>query len=565
MDLQDFNDLLKSADNKLSIFTDFTVLQNINFDINELIELIKTNLSSKEILNLLNYEYYQQLSNSAKNELITFMEFPMDSAVFDILVLNKELQKTLLSNEVFIKKNFNTNMIPVLCSNMDAKTREEILQLYSDVKIKKYTDREYTDREKSEILITDNDLTTEEKMEILFSLKDENIGIFLQQNPNFCDENGITEADFMTKLLKSSRTYVSNRNESVKSIDITDFPLEYRQCIDLNSRVNNNFIVIDLNSDLERYRGLDRFIKINPQEFSEEKIKKLVKLCEICPNLQVCNRLGNDDKSYDSRSSSGQEYIEAEKWITSVMSKLKPEYTSAQKIAIIDNEIGKKISYSPEHSTKNFDLNAINNGANAARCLWKIISSGYGVCNGIANVEQYIFNRVGIESEFIVGSEHAFLKVENVDIELSNGQFAKINGILDPTWNLAAHRFGGPPKNFIISYEEARKHDIDSQGNDVQAHLCDEKLQNLNITLDDNDLKYLFQSVGITNSDGTFPLELFLNRLKSTDEQYIRKPCKNYISKIKYGIISIYRSGIIKNGNSRINERYSFKYSLPKK
>ena len=47
MDLQDFNDLLKSADNKLSIFTDFTVLQNIKFDINELIELIKSNLSSK--------------------------------------------------------------------------------------------------------------------------------------------------------------------------------------------------------------------------------------------------------------------------------------------------------------------------------------------------------------------------------------------------------------------------------------------------------------------------------------------------------------------------------------
>lgn len=63
MDLQDFNDLLKSADNKLSIFTDFTVLQNIKFDIDELIELIKSNLSSKEILNLLNYEYYQQLSD----------------------------------------------------------------------------------------------------------------------------------------------------------------------------------------------------------------------------------------------------------------------------------------------------------------------------------------------------------------------------------------------------------------------------------------------------------------------------------------------------------------------
>lgn len=566
MDLQDFNDLLKSADNKLSIFTDFTVLQNISFDINELIKLIKSNLSSREILNLLNHEYYQQLSDSAKNELITFMEFPMDSAVFDILVLNKELQKTLLSNEAFIKKNFNTNMIPVLCSNMDAKTKEEILQLYSDekdVKIGIYKD--YTDEKKVEILTLEQGLTLEEKLEILFSIKDENIGIFLQQNPNFCNENGITEADFMTKLMECERTIVSNRSEIERSVDITDFPLEYRECIDFTSQLNRNFIVIDLNSDLDKYRELDKFIRIDPQEFNEDKIKKLMKLCEVCPNLQVCNRLGNDNNTQNNLFSSGQEYIEAEKWITSVMSKLKPEYTSAQKIAIIDNEIGKKISYSPEWGTKNFDSNSIENGANAARSLWKIISSGYGVCNGIANVEQYIFDRVGIESEFIVGSEHSFLKVENVDIELSNGQFAKINGILDPTWNLAAHRFGGQPENFLISYKEARKHDIDSQGNDVKAHLCDEKLQNLNTNLDDNDLKYLFQSVGITNLDGTFPLELFLNKLKGIDEQYVRKPCKNHISEIKYGIISIYRFGIIKNGNSKINERYSFTYSLPKK
>lgn len=149
MDLQDFNDLLKSADNKLSIFTDFTVLQNINFDINELIEFIKSNLSSKEILNLLNYEYYQQLSNSAKNELITFMEFPMDSAVFDILVLNNELKKMLLTNKTFILKNFNANMIPLLCGSMDEETKEKILQLYSDekdVKIGIYKD--YTDEKK---------------------------------------------------------------------------------------------------------------------------------------------------------------------------------------------------------------------------------------------------------------------------------------------------------------------------------------------------------------------------------------------------------------------------------
>lgn len=34
------------------------------------------------------------------------------------------------------------------------------------------------------------------------------------------------------------------------------------------------------------------------------------------------------------------------------------------------------------------------------------------------------------------------------------------NTILDPTWNLAAQRFGGRPNNFCRSYEEIRKHDI---------------------------------------------------------------------------------------------------------
>ena len=97
----------------------------------------------------MNYEYYQQLSNSAKNELITFMEFPMDSAVFDILVLNNELKKMLLTNKTFILKNFNANMIPLLCGSMDEETKEKILQLYSDekdVKIGIYKD--YTDEKK---------------------------------------------------------------------------------------------------------------------------------------------------------------------------------------------------------------------------------------------------------------------------------------------------------------------------------------------------------------------------------------------------------------------------------
>ncbi len=523
MDLQDFNNLLKLTDKKINVFTDFNIIENINFSINELILLIKANLSSQEILNLFKYTYYQQLPDALKNDLITFMEFPMNSAAFAILDLNNDLQKMFLTNKTFVLKNFSENMIPVLCSNMDETTKEEILQIYAEereVKIGMY--KEYNDEKKMEILMTEHDLAFEEKLDIIFSMKDENIGIFLYRNPNFCDENGITKMDFMKELLQCERTLVSNRFNENRSIDITDFPLEYRECINLDFQSNKEFIVIDLNSDLERYRGLDKFIRVIPQEFSEEKRKKLMKLCEICPNLQVGSRLGNDNMYGAVLNSLGQEYKNAEEWISYVLGKLKPEYTTAQKIAVIDNEIGKKISYSADFGTKNFD-------EDKARCLWKIISSGYGVCNGIANVEQYIFNRIGVESEFINSGNHSFLKVKNVDILLSNGQLAVINGILDPTWNLAAHKFGGQPQNFLISYNEARKHDIDKKGEDFQCHLNDEKLQEMNYTLEDIDLQKLFSSVGIANRDGIFPLKSFMDKLKDIDEQYLRKKYRNNI------------------------------------
>ena len=555
MNLQDFKELLKSTDKKMNIFSDFNVIENINFSINELIELIKLNLSSEEILNLFNYTYYQQLPDTLRNDLISFMELPINSAIWAILAFDEECKKMFLTNKTFILKNFSTNMIPVLCNNMDETIKEKILKLYSEepnVKVGIY--KQYTDSEKFEILTAENDLSIDEKCEILFSLNDENIGLFLYQNPNFCEENGITKADFMSKLLECERKLVSNRYETDGSLDITDFPPEYRECIDFNLQNSKEFIVIDLNSDLEKYRGLDKFIRINPQEFSEEKIKKLMKLCEICPNLQVCNRLGNESKSGASLYSSGEEYKEAEEWISYVISKLKPEYTTAQKIAIIDNEIGKKISYSPNFGTKNF------NESNA-RCLWKIISSGYGVCNGIANVEQYIFNRTGVESEFIASSNHAFLKVKNVDIELADGQLAIINGILDPTWNLAAHRFGGQPENFLISYEEARKHDIDKHGKDFECHVCDKKLQDLNFTLADDDLRQLFCGVGITNVDGSFPLKTFMDSLKNIDAQHLRNPHRNYIPKIKHVIKSISKFVILSNGIIKIIRNYLNKYA----
>ena len=176
-------------------------------------------------------------------------------------------------------------------------------------------------------------------------------------------------------------------SELKQEIDVTNLPEEYRAALSIEKKENNDQrIVVDLERNLKDYQGLDNLISINPENFTQEQRNRFIKLCDICPNLQVINDLYENVEYY----STGREYKEAEEWIDEVIKKLKPEYSKLQKIAVIDNEIGKKISYSPDFDTEIFDRGD-------CRALWKIISTGYGVCNGIAKVEKYIFDRLEIE------------------------------------------------------------------------------------------------------------------------------------------------------------------------
>ena len=124
----------------------------------------------------------------------------------------------------------------------------------------------------------------------------------------------------------------------------------------------------------------------------------------------------DDEKVTTKWSSSASEYLDAEKWIEKVMAKLKPEYTDAQKLLSLIMKLT-KISYSPDFETEVFD-------SNDCRAIYKIISSGYGVYNGIARVEQYLIERAGldIECEIVSSGRHAFIKLNNMEFELSNGE-----------------------------------------------------------------------------------------------------------------------------------------------
>lgn len=241
-----------------------------------------------------------------------------------------------------------------------------------------------------------------------------------------------------------------------------------------------------------------------------------MKLCDICPNLQAISTL---DKVVETVST-GREYKQAEEWITSILDNLKPEYSNAQKLAIIDNCIGNKISYSPDFDTEVFK--PYDN-----RALWKIISSGYGVCNGIAKVEQYILTRIGIESEMVASETHAFLKIKNIELPFANGEIKKGNTILDPTWNLTNHRFNGKPNNFCKSYEEIRKNDKDGEENDHETHKNDKELEDATLNLDDQSLRNLFKSVGLTDEKGQFPIKDLIEKSKFLDEYFANKPEEN--------------------------------------
>lgn len=294
--------------------------------------------------------------------------------------------------------------------------------------------------------------------------------------------------------------------EVKEQIDIASLPPSYASAVSLKS--NGIHIIPDLSSDnFEAYKELDSSIYVNPMALSALEQQNLDKLCKICPQMNISDDLGISESSVE-------EYLNGEKWINQVIQTLNPEWSNIEKVAFIDNAIGKKVSYSPDFKTEVFDQCD-------SRALWKIINSGYGVCDGIAQVEHYMLNKIGIESEMVSGRHHAFLKLSNMEFPTPTGGTVNGNTILDPTWNLAAHRLGARPNNFCLSYEEIRKHDIKIDGEDSKAHKNDEKLSDATFNIPDSTLRQIYTSVGVADKDGRFPIKSLIEKSKYIDNLHL--------------------------------------------
>lgn len=502
MNARDLRKLLEQTENKLSIFSNREKLSEYEYNAIELYNLINDFLSDEEKVQLMmntNLIKGLKLKNSQIGKIIKSIK-------------EEEYKKQLL-NVYELPNNIKANIISTY------KNDSIIKELLEQRNLKKF-----------------------EKIILLQALDIESLNYLLENHKDFWRENNISFYEVVHNLDSEKQKEIASRIESInlpldekrkiiailnldvkQSIDTTNFSKEYKTAIEMQKAEYGLGVILDLEKNLEDYRGLDELISVRPEVYTEEQKDKLMKLCDICPNMTILNSL---EGTTCNMRSTAKEYKEAEEWINSVINGLNPEYSKAQKIAVIDNAIGKKLSYSPDFETEDFDNNN-------SRALWKIISTGYGVCNGIANLEAYMLKKIGIDCELVSSETHTFLKIKDIEIPLANGEIVRGNTILDPTWNLTSHRFGGIPYNFCISYEQARKNDIDNEGKDHNCHKNDEALQDATLNLDEQSLRELFKSVNLADKDGNFPIGKLIEDSKRIDEVYANQLEQNIINQFE--------------------------------
>lgn len=583
MDINDLRKLLEKSADKVSILKDESELKKYNFSMAELIELINTFFNDKEKESILSYNIFNtdiinskiidtisdeniklqvihdsnisewekvqiigKMSNKAKMKVLidkkTYgIEFGGEDIIssFDESTKVKILLNPKISRDM-LKLN-NTQIMKLTKELSNDTDKLNVLKMYNLGFYEKEIVKSLSENDNKIKYLLEKNFNQNDSVEILETLDEKTLISFFKQNKDFYKKNNIHPYSVIWRLDKEKQmNFVSSledmeltlnekleilavlKPEVKQEIDTSNFPEKYKLALSMKTSqyienildsdyTDSANIILDFERNPEDYRNFDNLITSKPEEFSDEQRKKFIEICKVCPDLTV--------KSMYTIAT-GKEYLAAENWITSVINKIDPQYTDLQKIAVIDNAIGKKISFSPDERTEVFNTSNCRN-------IWRIITSGYGVCNGISTTEKYIFDRIGIESEIVDSKAHAFLKIKNIEMPLENGEIVKGNTLLDSTWNLGRNKFGAMPSCFCLSYEDMRKKDIDQKGNDHKSHKNDEDLQDATLSLSEQNLRNLFASIGVADKNGKFPIGNFVEKSKLIDKIYAKRQDEN--------------------------------------
>ena len=490
-----------------SQFDDYTLKQLLN---PKAIEYLLEDKEKRKLFNnFSSFDYRNLIVKLDDDKKIKFLE---DTDNYNDIGFNKmdftEIVETIKNDDV-IEKLLNSSLV-------DNKNIGDVLKVLDD----KYTincleqkdgrfDKNSFIRAISSLKNVDNLIDVCNEFKELFEKYDcdlQDIFSFIYNNDKQVDFlERIDEFNF--DYDKKRECFVGVKEDVLSLLDRAKIADEYKKVLDLDYDYGSFWgpqLIFNLNRDVEEYRGLDKFLRINPKSFSKKERGKLFELAKVCPKIQIVSDILGIFCGQNIES-----YVNAEKWIDSIIDTIDPNMSDVQKIYIIDEAIGKKISYSPVWGKENEDTIVV-------RQLWNVINSGYGVCNGIAEVENYMLNKIGIESEMIYTKRHAFLKIKNLNVDGKNVG----NSILDPTWNLSENRVGDRPEWFLVSNDMAQI--FDSNGH----HKNDEKLQYANYHLDKNTMEKELKGIGRVDKDGKFPFE---KKLEALDEFYEKNDDPNQL------------------------------------
>lgn len=571
---------LEKVEDKMAIFRDFELLKQYVVTVQDLIDAFSY-LDDNQKLEVMSQSYFQNLSQSAKSRAVmtitdnvvkrqilentalledvfdqyNFCEFLMstdDQTKKDVLnnlqLLNKfdlngrHIRKIIISMSNEGKTNILSNTELIKQLGLESFDLSDLIASLEDDEIKYQLSKDYelgehettqviislSDGKKKEIILEDkHGLRDWHIVDIISSLGIDKAIDFINNQQTFLQNKGIKPFEVIKKMpyekqleiaenidklnvpeAEKRRIFASLKNETKEAIDEERIDEKYRALLgmELSEDIKSyGRIIVNLNGDISQYQDLDELLSINALEMvkSDDDRKQLLKLCQICPDMDITDNLSVG-------MSTGQEYLTGETWVSSVLEGIHPEWTDIQKLAHIDTAIGKRISYSPEFGTE-------AEKTEDARALWRIITEGYGVCNGIAQIEKYLLERVGIESELVSGQHHSFVRVKNIAVPTEKGVMQG-DTLVDPTWNLTASRFGGMPQHFCKSYEELRKVDIDDNGKDHECHKNEELEQAETINMDTESLREVYKSIGIAGQDGKFPIGRLIAQAREIDE-----------------------------------------------
>lgn len=441
--MKNFEEFEKLED-KASVFDEWDKILNYAQTESELIKLFKY-LSDEEKMQVIYKPYFKEQMNirlrfkiieelSEQNQMKFIKEEDISGfSVYRVedlisrfsdnlkveIIESKKLQEKLGSNPLYI-----TNLITTMKNDEMKFDYMKKLDLEKYQKLKIINSLSFEKRKS----ILENGEITEFKdnyQSIIGSFSVDELIEFMKSDNEFLKSNNINLKTIRNNLSKEKKIEIAERidefsidesekrvfialldNKIKETIDASKIKPEYRSL--LNLKLHESFynlhsygrIALNLDMDINDYRGLDEDIYVNVFELLENgtfDIDKIKELCRVCPKISISDNI-------HFRNSNVDEFLEAEEWFSSVLGSINPEWTDAQKLAHIDYSIGKKISYSPEWDSEAEERHEV-------RGLSSVINSGYGVCNGIAQVEEYLLKRAGFECEIVQTDSHTYIKV----------------------------------------------------------------------------------------------------------------------------------------------------------